>query len=121
VSDYQVLLVEDDPFVAEVMLETIAAFGCTVEWNDSAQPALDRLASGFTPDLILSDIRMPGISGVEFASKVNETWPDLKIVLMTGYTEEFENIPPDQRRDVLLKPIDRESLYSMLKECLPSA
>jgi CheY-like chemotaxis protein len=118
VLDFQILLVEDDPFVAEIMTEMVSDFGCKVDWDNTAELALDRLSTGYCPDLILSDIRMPGKSGVELALEVNLRWPNIKIVLMTGFTGEFDRIPEAKRPTVLVKPIDKAILHAVLTKNL---
>jgi len=66
----------------------------------SAKEALDRLAHGERPTLVFSDIVMPGgITGLELARKVRDRYPELPILLTTGYSEQvagshgFEVLP----------------------------
>ena len=55
----------------------------------SAKEALERLAGGDKPKLVFSDIVMPGgISGIELARKVRDRFPELPILLTTGYSEQ---------------------------------
>ena len=42
----------------------------------------------FEPDLIITDIRMPGIDGLQFLRQVQEKWPELPVILSSGYTEQ---------------------------------
>ena len=66
-------------------------FECTVA--HSAKEALERLTSGEKPKLIFSDVIMPGgISGIELARKVRDRFPELPILLTTGYSEQVARI-----------------------------
>ncbi len=84
----RVLLVEDNREVAQAAEGMLTAAGYSVAWADSATAALALLDGGETFDAVLSDIVMEGgMSGLELASAVKRRWPDLPIVLMTGYSE----------------------------------
>ena len=90
----RVLIVEDDTLVAELAAGMLSEFGfeCTVA--HSAKEALERLAGGEKPRLIFSDIIMPGgISGIELARKVRDRFPELPILLTTGYSEQVAGTP----------------------------
>src|SRR6185369_3563851 len=85
----RVLIVEDDTFVAELAAGMIQELGFECTIAHSAKEALERLAVGETPKIIFSDIVMPGgISGIELARKVRERFPELPILLTTGYSEQ---------------------------------
>ena len=112
----RVLIVEDDALVAELAAGMLAEFGfeCTV--THSAKEALERLASGEKPKLIFSDIVMPGgISGVELAEKVRDRFPELPILLTTGYSEQ---IAASHGFPILQKPYEMEKLASALGDVL---
>ena len=83
------LIVEDDQLVAELAAGMLGELGFEATVTHSAKEALERLAGGERPKLIFSDIVMPGgISGIELARKVRERFPELPILLTTGYSEE---------------------------------
>ncbi len=82
-----VLVVEDNPEVAEVTVALLETLGDGVTQVDSAQAALDALASGSSFDLVFSDVVMPGgMSGVEFARVLRGRYPGLPVLLTTGYS-----------------------------------
>ncbi|WP_262984901.1 response regulator [Sphingomonas daechungensis] len=62
--------------------------GCSVISVDSAEQALESLGSDEV-DLILSDVVMPGMSGLELARRVRETRPGIPVLLATGYSNEI--------------------------------
>jgi CheY-like chemotaxis protein len=82
-----VLLVEDNPQVRDFAEGLLADLGCKVIPSESAEDALGRIGSNGI-DLVLSDVVMPGMSGVEFARRVREEHPQVPILLATGYSDE---------------------------------
>jgi len=82
----------------------------------SAKEALEQLASGDRPKLIFTDIVMPGgISGIELARKVRDRFPELPILLTTGYSEQ---VGGNHGFPVLQKPYEMDSLASALGNVL---
>ncbi|HEX9464709.1 MAG TPA: response regulator [Alphaproteobacteria bacterium] len=83
-----ILLVEDDPLVAEACGMLLEDFGHTVTRAASADEALGLLADGFKPDLVFSDIVMPGtLDGVELAQTLRERYPTMPVLLTTGFSK----------------------------------
>jgi CheY-like chemotaxis protein len=112
----RVLIVEDDTLVAELAAGMMAELGFEAIVAHSAKEALDRLTSGEKPKLIFSDIVMPGgISGLELARKVRDRYPELPILLTTGYSEE---VGSTHGFPVLQKPYEMESLAGALGKIL---
>src|SRR5438270_3534716 len=112
----RVLIVEDDTFVAELAAGMLSELGfeCTVA--HSAKEALERLAGGEKPKLVFSDIIMPGgITGIELARKVRDRFPELPILLTTGYSEQ---VGGSHGFPVLQKPYEMDSLASALGNIL---
>ncbi|MHB0875699.1 MAG: ATP-binding response regulator [Anaerolineae bacterium] len=86
-----VLLVEDDGLVRQLAERLLVAQGYTVWTADSGERALAILEeSGRDPDLLLTDVIMPGISGVELARTLQRQRPRVRILLMSGYAGENE-------------------------------
>ena len=112
----RVLIVEDDTFVAELaagMLHELG-FECTIA--HSATEALERLAGGEKPKLVFTDIIMPGgISGIELARKVRDRFPELPVLLTTGYSEQVAGA---HGFPVLQKPYEMSALASALGDLL---
>ena len=83
----RLLLVEDDPAVRSILERGIKRFGPIVTTAADAMIALEILDGGAEFDVLVSDIMMPGIDGVELASRVLQQRPDMGIVLMSGFAE----------------------------------
>lgn len=111
----RVLLVEDNPQVREFAEGLLADLGCDVVTADCAQAALDRLAEDGI-DLVLSDVVMPGMSGVELAHTMQETHPRVPILLATGYSDEI--VKHGSEFSVLLKPFGAADLSKAMAATL---
>lgn len=82
----RILLVEDDSLVAEACGMLLEDFGYSIQRSESAEDALAVLASGETFDLVFSDVRMPGTSGLELARTISDLYPGLPVLLTSGYS-----------------------------------
>jgi len=112
----RVLVVEDDTLVAELAAGMLCELGFETTVAHSAKEALEQLASGDRPKLIFTDIVMPGgISGIELARKVRDRFPELPILLTTGYSEQ---VGGNHGFPVLQKPYEMDSLASALGNVL---
>jgi len=112
----RVLIVEDDELVADLAAGMLSELGFETIVAHSAKEALDKLAGGDRPKLIFSDIIMPGgLSGIELAQKVRSRFPELPILLTTGYSEEVSG---NHGFPVLQKPYEMTTLASALGSVL---
>jgi CheY-like chemotaxis protein len=112
----RVLIVEDDALLAELAAGMLAELGFEGVVAHSAKEALEQLAGGERPKLIFSDIIMPGgISGIELARKVRDRFPELPILLTTGYSEE---VGGSHGFPVLQKPYEMDALAGALGNLL---
>ncbi len=114
----RVLIVEDNDEVAETTRQLLEFLGCAVKRVESGNAAVMRLerdARNF--DLVLTDIVMPGgLSGIEVLGYVRDRFPELPVVLMTGYSSELSKLSPDEI--VLLKPFSPQELDEALRKAL---
>ena len=112
----RVLIVEDDDLVAELAAGMLLELGYESHVTHSAKEALDRLASGDKPRLIFTDVVMPGgISGLELARRVRDRYPELPVLLTTGYSEQASG---NHGFPVLQKPYELETLTAALGKAL---
>jgi CheY-like chemotaxis protein len=107
----RVLLVEDNDDIGATMREVLKSLGAEVTYvrsGDDALRVLTQDAGRF--DLVVSDVAMPGsLTGIELAQQCRRRWPQLAIVLMTGYTAELQAAVQDGFT-VLAKPFVPEAL-----------
>jgi two-component system, cell cycle sensor histidine kinase and response regulator CckA len=83
----RILLVEDEEATREALAEILGLLGYSVRSVGSGQEALD-LAPLPVPDLLISDVLLPGIHGPALAERLQELWPGMKVILMSGYTSD---------------------------------
>ena len=83
----KVLVVDDDPVVGKSFDRVLSARGYAVITAENGQEALNKL-SGENYDVVFTDIRMPGMNGLEVAERVKASQPWLPVVIVTGYGTE---------------------------------
>ncbi len=85
VDDVTILVVDDDAEVRELVAEYLRDFGYQVHEAASAARALDVLAAQRPLHLVITDIRMPEMSGLELAEQIMQQDRTVKIIFMSGY------------------------------------
>ena len=118
----RVLLVEDNPEVAEATCELIRVLGCEVTHLDSADAAQPWLLTYHqSVDLVISDVIMPGqASGIDLAAMIRRDYPSLAVLLVTGYTKELCRAI-EEGIAVLPKPFGAETLQQAMQGALNKA
>ena len=113
----RLLLVEDDVSVAVVALELLEGLGLEVRAVETAPQALDLLKRE-TFDMMLSDVVMPGgMTGIELARACGRDYPDMRVVLTSGYAgEDVDAALADAPWPFLRKPYSGEQLARVLGE-----
>jgi len=110
----RVLVVDDNPDVAQVTSSLFEQMGYDTSLRDSAESALQFLKDGKRADLVFSDIVMPGsIDGIGLANEIRVRYPGLPIVLSTGYTDSAQKVPDGLH--VLRKPFDTDTLTRVIE------
>ena len=113
-----VLVVDDSADVAEVTSSLFEHLGYETIYRDSAEAALKLLESGTKVDLVFSDIVMPGtIDGVGLSREIRSRYPNLPVVLTTGYSDAANSAPSNLK--VLRKPFDTEALRDFIHDIAP--
>jgi two-component system, NtrC family, response regulator HydG len=114
-----ILIVEDDPSHLEILRRHLERCGYRVEAAESAEQALSRF-SRFDPHLVLSDLRMPGMSGFDLIRKLKADAPDVAVVLMTAFDDMQTAIDAmkDGAFDYLVKPLELERLEAIIASAL---
>jgi signal transduction histidine kinase/ActR/RegA family two-component response regulator len=113
----RVLIVDDDHLVMTGISAMIEDLGHTPIEAHSAAEALGKLADGIDVDVVITDHAMPAMTGLQFARRVQETYPGLPIILATGYAE----IPGDPTSLGLLrlaKPCSQYEIASAIQSAL---
>jgi two-component system, cell cycle sensor histidine kinase and response regulator CckA len=117
-----VLVVEDDDTIRKMVLRLLQSKGFQVltAANGEAALALCKAREKGSIDLVVSDVVMPGISGIELVKRIEAMWPGMKTLLMSGYTDHavFRSEVPELTGNFLMKPFTGEQLLKKIGERL---
>lgn len=116
-----VLLVEDDEQVRRVVVRQLQAENLNVIEASTGDIAYQELVTGLNPDLLLTDIVMPGsLQGPELAERARKLMPDLRVLFISGYPTEAaihgNGVKPRDRH--LIKPVSEKELIRNVLELL---
>src|SRR3954453_23835227 len=115
-----VLVVDDHEPTRMTIARLLEAGGFMVRTAENAADALERLERESSEiDMVLSDVTMPGMSGIDLSYKIRETYPRLPVAIVSGDVSELERSIIG-RADVpfIKKPFHAESLFSAVKEAI---
>jgi PAS domain S-box-containing protein len=116
-----ILFVEDDPMVRQHTERQIATLGYRVVTAENAAAALAHVEEGCQPDLLFTDIVMPGgVNGRQLAQKLRLRWPALRVLYTSGYARGTLDVDGEQvpSKYVLGKPYRRGDLANKLRAVL---
>lgn len=112
----RILVVDDEPVVAETLGIILRQEGYEVETFTFPESALESLREK-PADIVLTDMRMPKMNGIELADRISDLWPACRIVILSGARLEEVlgrpafNWPP---YEVLYKPFSPQDLLSVI-------
>jgi len=117
-----ILLVEDEDAVRMFASRVLRNKGFTVIEYPNAEEALAEIEKGTPIDLLLTDMMMPGMDGETLATLAKEKHPEIKVILMSGYSEDFARHGKDESKtfSFLPKPFSLDTLVEKVKEILHS-
>lgn len=118
----RILLTEDDEAVQAFVARALQMDGHTVITADDGEDGYDRMIEHDGEfDLLLSDIKMPFMDGIELAQTVAKRFPHMPILLMTGYADQRERADSLDAVvvDVVSKPFSLAEIRSAVKRALP--
>jgi CheY-like chemotaxis protein len=117
----RLLYVEDIVQIAELTCMMLEEIGLEITQASSAEEALHVSGEGERPfDIVLTDVVMPGLSGVQLARRLNRRWPELPVVLVSGFSEELA-AGYGAQFELLRKPFTRHALIDCLQRHLDGA
>jgi CheY-like chemotaxis protein len=113
-SPLKILLIEDDAEVRDTVASMLASLGHSVVEAAGGREGLARLEAGEAVDLVLTDLRMPGMSGWQVAQAVKARWHHIPVGILTGTPELLaeQGAPVDF---VLAKPVGLDTLRAAIR------
>jgi DNA-binding NtrC family response regulator len=122
VKKNKVLIVDDQPGMTETLADILGDQGCDVAMAANGRQALEHVAT-HSVDMVLMDVIMPGMNGVETFRALKRVSPYLPVVMMTGY--QVPHLVQDAMQEgsvaVLQKPVDPGILVGIVLNTLQSA
>jgi two-component system response regulator AtoC len=115
----RILIVDDDTDALEVYRTRLTHAGFEVETAESAEKALAKVGA-FAPTLVVTDVRMSGMSGLELLERLHSDMAGVEVVVMTGH-EDMDTAVTAMKSgafDFLVKPVDPKALQSLAERCL---
>jgi len=122
-SNGRVLVVDDEPDIRKVVKMTLTKAGYDVIEAEDGEKAIEAIKEGENPlllDVIICDIRMPNINGVEAINYFQQQWPRVPIIVLTGFPE-MEMATDLIKKGIvayLVKPVEKEELTSVVAKAI---
>jgi YesN/AraC family two-component response regulator len=114
-----ILVVDDEEMMRELLEDVLQMEGYSVETAADGQAALARVKE-LRPLLVISDIKMPRMNGFELLKSVKERYPQMRVIMMTGYSDDFT--VKDALRlnadEYIIKPFNTQDITSVVKSVL---
>ena len=118
-----IFAIDDEPKALRVLCRCVeeAAPGAGLMAFDKAADALDAIRSrGLSPDIVFSDIEMPGLSGLEFAVALKTASPDTRVVFVTAFSQYALDAFRVRAQGYIMKPLTPEQVRTELDELPPA-
>jgi len=116
----RLMIVDDDPLVADSLAVFLKSRNYEVSVETDAHRALRRMRDGETPDLILTDVNMPGLDGFALLKEARKIDPNIVIVMLTGYgtIESAVKAMREGAEDYVTKPVIDEEMLMTVERAL---
>jgi two-component system, NtrC family, response regulator AtoC len=115
-----ILLVDDEPGMLRYIRTLLEVDSYRVETATNGTEALDRVEKGLSPDLVLLDLLMPGIDGLQTLEQLRKIKPSMKVVMLSCVSDTRKVVQAIRlgAQDYLTKPFQKAELDTVIKQCL---
>ncbi len=115
-----ILLVDDEPGMLRYIRTLLEVDDYTVETASTGEAALERVQKGLRPDLVLLDLLMPGIDGLQTLEQLKQTLPGVKVVMLSCVSDTRKVVQAIRlgAHDYLTKPFQKAELDKVIDQCL---
>lgn len=116
-DQHSILVVDDELLIRDLLYDFFTDQGWDISVAESGEKALDILRSRKF-DLVLTDLKMPAMDGLTLTTEVRENYPELPVVIMTGYPSVDSAVSALRQKvaDYIIKPFNINQLYKVLEE-----
>jgi len=117
--EMKILLVDDEEDFTQALSERLELRDYAVTVAGSGEECLEALETE-VPDIVILDLKMPGLGGIEVLKRIKSDHPDLPVLLLTGYGSTEEGIKGMQlgAADYLMKPLNIEALLGKIHQTM---
>ena len=115
---HRIMVVDDEPTVRYTFDRYLTRAGHQVLAVETAEDALNRIAA-FEPELVITDVRMPGMSGLQLLEKLRASLPEVDVLVMTGFEDMQSAISAIKAGayDYLVKPLEFDQIDAVVTRC----
>jgi len=115
---HRIMVVDDEPTVRYTFDRYLTRAGHQVMAVETAEEALNRIAA-FEPELVITDVRMPGMSGLQLLEKIRASLPEVDVLVMTGFEDMQSAISAIKAGayDYLVKPLEFDQIEAVVSRC----
>lgn len=119
---YKLLLADDEPWIRQGLREIIDWKACGIDEVWEAEDGGEALAKIplCKPDIVIADVRMPDIDGLELCARLKAEYPEIKVIIISGY-QEFEYARQAVSLgvfDYIVKPLDEKVIFETVRKCI---
>ncbi len=116
--NHSILVVEDDAAILDLTAELLRNAGYDVATASGPDVAIERIDDGVVPDLLLTDVVMPGMSGPVLADILGARLPAMRVLFMSGYTQERQGAVAIDADQLIHKPFNHRQLLDRIDATL---
>ena len=114
-----ILIVDDEPKLRALLAMALSAEGLETREADSAEAALEALARGDDFSALITDVRMPGMSGLELVKRVRQERPHLECIVMTAYADAGTGVEAMRTApEYVLKPFEMDEMTLLVRSAV---
>jgi two-component system nitrogen regulation response regulator NtrX len=114
----KILIVDDEASIRKSLVDVLSFEDYELAVAKDAEDALQQLEVS-TFDLVISDIKMPKMDGIELLGAIRAKWPKLLVILMSGHENDASKLKTLGAYDFLPKPLDLMHLLDVLETAVP--
>jgi len=118
----KILVVDDELLLRDVLFDYLNRQGYEVSLAPDAEKALE-MTENYVPDIALIDIKLPKTSGIELTKLLKQSYPDLPIIIMTGYPslDTAINAMENGANEYIVKPFRLDELTRTINKHIPES
>ena len=119
-SEKRILIVDDEYDFAETLAERLQLRDFTAEAVGNAVEALSKIHDGYLPEVVLLDLKLPGLDGLEILDLIKQYDRTIEVIMVTGHGSTASGIAGMQRGlfDYLMKPVDIGELVGKINQAV---